>query len=68
MARLGRLESDLGRFEVTHFADEDDLWRLAKSGPKRGCKILGVRTDLALVYRDFLWLCRNSIGSSIVTM
>ena len=53
VARFGGFEGDLGRFKVTHFADEDNLWRLAKSGAQGGGEILCIGADLALVDGGF---------------
>ena len=58
MTGLGSLESDLSRLEVTHFANQNDLWGLAESGtlPPLGAyrtfqlpiADIGAMTDLGL--------------------
>ena len=37
------------RFEVAHFADQNDVRVLAKSGAQRGGEVCGIHFDFALV-------------------
>ena len=47
-ARFRRREAKLNRFVVAHFADDDDVRRLAERGPQGGGERLRVLADLAL--------------------
>jgi phosphohistidine phosphatase SixA len=51
MAGLGRLQSDFGRFEVSHLANQDHFRRLAQRGAQGGRKVARVVADFALVDR-----------------
>src|SRR5690606_6344347 len=51
VAGFGRFESDLDRFAVTHFTDENYLRSLTQRGSKSRCKIGSNRMKFTLVDR-----------------
>ena len=69
VAGVGRLERRVERFEISNFADEDDVGILPQHAAQR------LRRSVAVSVPTSRWLmwqlmsrCRNSIGSSIVMM
>ena len=56
------------RLLVAHLADQDHVGVLAQDAAQRALEGHGVHADLALVDDRLLVECRNSIGSSTVTM
>jgi hypothetical protein len=56
------------RLLVAHLADEDDVRVLAQDAAQRALERAGVLPTSRWLMIDFLSRCRNSIGSSIVTM
>ena len=68
VAGLGRGQRDLDRLAVAHLADEDDFRRLTQRRRSAAANV-GVSLCSSRWWTvPFLWLCRNSIGSSIVRM
>ena len=68
-AGLGGGEGELDRFQVAHFADQHDVGILAQRGfqAQRG-RIGACSGTSRWVMMLFLFLCTNSIGSSMVMM
>jgi len=54
MARFGGKEGGGNRFEVAHFADQDDVRILTESGAQSGREVGGVDFNFALVDETFL--------------
>ena len=64
----GRGQRQFDRFQVAHFADEDDVRIFAQRAAQGGGERLRVHADFAMVHEAVLAPCTNSIGSSTVMM
>ena len=61
-------DGDAHGFGVAHFADDDDVGRLAECGAQGGGKIGRVGADLDLLDDAAQVWCSYSMGSSMMTM
>ncbi len=64
----GRGQRQFDRFQVAHFADENDVGIFAQRAAQGGGERAGVDADFAMLTRQFWLRCTNSIGSSTVMM
>jgi len=54
MPGFGNLQRRFDRFQIAHFADQDDVRVLAQGGPQRGREAARVAVDSRWFTRQFL--------------